>query len=859
MKATDVMLTPPSRDAASPSSSWRAVPEEVIALGPASLGPGHPLDTATRERMESRLGHDFSGVRLHTDPVAARSAAMLGAAAYTAGQHVVFGKAEHDSGSREGQTLLAHELVHTVQQHGGAATGALPVGGEADPLERQADAVAEAAMSGTAKPPARITQTGAVGIRRKPNKYARLGIDELRRLAKSDPEAIEALRLRFRSMSSKTLAEHALTDPLAASVYEARNVGVGAALHNPVENELPAPGAKPAAAPARTPSYGEAQEGPLRDRHHPKASLLSGKAAGFDLAEGYKTVFTDAETVKGVVQVDQRIAGGNWVQIKVLQGTGEEHVVDNIKRAMERADNALKSVPGAQMAETGKSARRRVLEQPSEELVAGRANQFERMGEGHRYRTTYARRPDRITIHLHFDNVPETDAAALARLRARGELAVAESVYRDALPPVQVRVTGRPVAKAAAGPASELALRQVGAGAAHAVERRVAADIGEQIVKRGRKDVAEVATETVAGSLKGKAERRLAAAAVPAIGIPFSLPDFYKGGQDILHGNIVMGVGTIGVATVDVAADFLHLTDAVTAGGGTALSLTIQAWTTAMQMGFESARADTRSRELNDYIRQHGGALPSDKELMGYYGFNDEGILLLKNDIAKAARGPKVTAAMVRDEAARLIKELDANIDKQSLAGNDLLQLQAEREVLQRIHASFAKRAADEARKAELERAKDKDRENRRLAARVKQDAARASAPSPPQTTPAPAGPLAFATPQPQAAPLPGDPFGLLGRREMSPVERAAGVAEILSQQKNAFLRRIGTIGKCGYPTGALNAYLKDLRAWLNNFDAIIGYWKKSGSTGWEGVQRMLALRDQVGGELRVQLMVDQL
>src|SRR5216683_1606553 len=29
--------------------------------------PGQPLDTSTRDFMEPRFGHDFSGVRVHTD------------------------------------------------------------------------------------------------------------------------------------------------------------------------------------------------------------------------------------------------------------------------------------------------------------------------------------------------------------------------------------------------------------------------------------------------------------------------------------------------------------------------------------------------------------------------------------------------------------------------------------------------------------------------------------------------------------------------------------------------------------------------------------------------------------------------
>jgi len=74
---------------------------------------GHPLDPRMREQMESRFGHDFSQVRLHTGDKAARSADAVDAEAYTFGQHIAFGR-----GSRD-QKLLTHELTHVVQQSGG--------------------------------------------------------------------------------------------------------------------------------------------------------------------------------------------------------------------------------------------------------------------------------------------------------------------------------------------------------------------------------------------------------------------------------------------------------------------------------------------------------------------------------------------------------------------------------------------------------------------------------------------------------------------------------------------------------------------------------------------------------------------
>lgn len=66
--------------------------------------------------MESRLGHDFRQVRVHTDGGAAEAAQSVNARAFTVGRNVVFGQGEYVPASHEGQRLLAHELVHVVQQ-----------------------------------------------------------------------------------------------------------------------------------------------------------------------------------------------------------------------------------------------------------------------------------------------------------------------------------------------------------------------------------------------------------------------------------------------------------------------------------------------------------------------------------------------------------------------------------------------------------------------------------------------------------------------------------------------------------------------------------------------------------------------
>nr|WP_229929064.1 DUF4157 domain-containing protein [Kitasatospora xanthocidica] len=109
-------------------------------------GPGRSLDRATRTDMESRLGADFSDVRIHTGGAARATAAEVGARAYTSGNHVVIGEGGGDAHT------LAHELTHVIQQRRGPVSGTdngngLKVSDPSDRFEREAEANARAAMS----------------------------------------------------------------------------------------------------------------------------------------------------------------------------------------------------------------------------------------------------------------------------------------------------------------------------------------------------------------------------------------------------------------------------------------------------------------------------------------------------------------------------------------------------------------------------------------------------------------------------------------------------------------------------------------------------------------------------------------
>lgn len=84
-------------------------------------GPGRPLDDGVRSTMETRFGHDFSTVRLHDDARAVAAADRVQARAFTVGDDIVLGA----GGDASSPHLLAHELAHVVQQHGGAGGEAI--------------------------------------------------------------------------------------------------------------------------------------------------------------------------------------------------------------------------------------------------------------------------------------------------------------------------------------------------------------------------------------------------------------------------------------------------------------------------------------------------------------------------------------------------------------------------------------------------------------------------------------------------------------------------------------------------------------------------------------------------------------
>jgi hypothetical protein len=81
-----------------------------------SRGGANSLPRDVLSFMEPRFGYEFGDVRIHNDSEAAKSAKRIGAAAYTSGNDIYFGAGKYQPTTATGRELIAHELVHVIQQ-----------------------------------------------------------------------------------------------------------------------------------------------------------------------------------------------------------------------------------------------------------------------------------------------------------------------------------------------------------------------------------------------------------------------------------------------------------------------------------------------------------------------------------------------------------------------------------------------------------------------------------------------------------------------------------------------------------------------------------------------------------------------
>lgn len=153
------------------------------------------LPPAQRVFFERAYGHDFSQVRVHTDPAAQALAQSMRAKAVTSGEDIAFASGRYQPDSMSGRTLLGHELAHVAQQRqvgGGASAQA----------EVQARSAAQTANAGGSVSPAALGSV-APGLHCDPDDSAKDPGDTARKAGPalpqfklSTPGPIDWLKLR---------------------------------------------------------------------------------------------------------------------------------------------------------------------------------------------------------------------------------------------------------------------------------------------------------------------------------------------------------------------------------------------------------------------------------------------------------------------------------------------------------------------------------------------------------------------------------------------------------------------------------------------------------------------------------------
>jgi hypothetical protein len=124
------------------------IQEETADAINSKRGSGSSLDEGMAQRAGDAMGHDFSGVNVHTDSEADGLSRDLGAKAFTTGSDIFFQSGAYNPDSSDGQELIAHELTHVAQQGGAASGGSkMTVNDPNDQYEEEADSVAGQIMN----------------------------------------------------------------------------------------------------------------------------------------------------------------------------------------------------------------------------------------------------------------------------------------------------------------------------------------------------------------------------------------------------------------------------------------------------------------------------------------------------------------------------------------------------------------------------------------------------------------------------------------------------------------------------------------------------------------------------------------
>jgi hypothetical protein len=129
-----------------------------------------PLEPSTRAFMEKRFGTSFAEVQIHTGRAASLLCAALQARALTLGRDIVFAEGTYALDSEDGRRLLAHELVHVLQQRAAipwtlsrrVRSSWVAIGDPLDDCEREAERLATQALRGGLQSAVTPDSSGAI-------------------------------------------------------------------------------------------------------------------------------------------------------------------------------------------------------------------------------------------------------------------------------------------------------------------------------------------------------------------------------------------------------------------------------------------------------------------------------------------------------------------------------------------------------------------------------------------------------------------------------------------------------------------------------------------------------------------------
>jgi hypothetical protein len=132
-------------------------------LRQADATSGSPIEANIRQTMEQQLDVPLGNVRIHQGPASRAAAESISARAFALGSNIHLGAGADGMVGEQRRKLLAHEIVHTVQQglRPLSLAGRISVSSPHDPAESEALRAAAAATT----EPSRTSASPALGLR----------------------------------------------------------------------------------------------------------------------------------------------------------------------------------------------------------------------------------------------------------------------------------------------------------------------------------------------------------------------------------------------------------------------------------------------------------------------------------------------------------------------------------------------------------------------------------------------------------------------------------------------------------------------------------------------------------------------